>query len=366
MYIILPLLAIGCAFALPRILGRTRFLPHAPAMVDVPRVSIIIPARDEEANIADLLDSIAIQSTSPHEVIVVDDGSSDRTAAVASRKGATVIKPGSLPEGWKGKPWACQQGAEASTGDWLLFLDADVRLLDGAFGKIAALTSEPNAVFSICPFHRIRHGYEEMSAFFNVTMLTGINAFGRSPSSGNDEALFGQSLLISKEHYEEVGGHERVRDEVLENFRLSFHLRKKGISTKCFMGRGDLEMRMFPNGFSELEESWKKGFSGGAAAAAPRALLLTSIWISGAMLAVVGVLASFSEAVSPVFRITSILAYFVYVRQCLRAFRLAGSFSVVNALFFPVSLFFYQSVFFTSLIERRLGMKTQWKGRDVD
>ena len=86
---------------------------------------MIIPARNEAHNLPRLLESLASQSVQPREVIVVDDGSTDDTAEIARRHGAEVLVSKPLPEGWRGKPWACHQGAEAASGDLLCFVDAD-------------------------------------------------------------------------------------------------------------------------------------------------------------------------------------------------------------------------------------------------
>ncbi|WP_193213112.1 glycosyltransferase [Luteolibacter marinus] len=362
MLLILPSLSLLCAASYWRILGRPRFLPPGSGSAD--GISVVVPARDEEGNIGGLLDSIGMQQVRPREVIVVDDDSSDRTAAIATEKGVRVLESASLPVGWKGKPWACQQGAESAAGEWLLFLDADVRLEEGSMERIAALTSQPGTVFSICPYHRIRRPYEELSAFFNVIMLAGINAFG--VVRGSDEALFGQCLLISKRHYLQVGGHAPVRDEVLENFHLSRYLREQGIVRKCFLGRGSVSMRMFPGGFTDLRASWMKGFASGASATDRGALVFSSVWITGGMLAMLGAVLSLLPSAPPVFRIAATTAYGAYALQCLHAFRLAGNFSPLGALLFPLGLLFYQGLFFRSLIGRRRGTKTRWKNRDVD
>lgn len=361
-----PILAAVFALGLWLVLGRPRFPDQAEQSAAAAKVSIIIPARDEEASLGGLLESINSQHRRPHEIIVVDDGSTDRTAAIAEAHGARVINPPALPDDWKGKPWACQQGAAAATGDWLLFLDADTRLAPGAMGKIASLSSRADRVHSICPHHTVHRPYEQLSAFFNVIMLAGVNAFGIQRDPSNHAALFGQCMLISRIHHEQVGGHQAVRAEILENFHLARHLGDLGIPRECHLGRGCLTMRMFPGGLSELWASWKKGFTSGAKNAAPRALLFISIWITGAMLACVGIVVALTPFAGPAYRVTAVAVYLLYALQCLRAFRLAGSFSPLTALFFPVSLMFYQVLFFTALIERRLGIKTQWKGRHVD
>jgi len=84
-------------------------------------VSVIIPARNEEHNLPALLRSLAVQPAKPREIIVVDDGSMDRTAEIARQHGATVIASQPLPEGWRGKTWACHQGAQAASGEMLSF-----------------------------------------------------------------------------------------------------------------------------------------------------------------------------------------------------------------------------------------------------
>jgi len=363
MLFVIPIVALLCAVSFRLILGRARFVPEEGGKAEAGRISIIIPARNEEAKLGGLLSSIEGQAAVPLEVIVVDDGSEDRTAALARGNGAKVVESAPLPEGWKGKPWACQQGAAAAGGDWLLFLDADTRLEAGGMARLAALTAEAGRVYSVCPYHHVRGAVEELSAFLNVLMVTGVSAFGWR--SGRGEALFGQCMLISREHYEAVGGHGAVRGEVLENFHLAAHWEELGIGRRCFLGRGVVRMRMFGGGLGELWRSWKKGFARGAKGVAPRALVCSSVWITGAMFALVGVLVACLPMVTAEYRVAAGLAYAVYVVQCWWAFRLVGTFSVCNAVLFPVSLLFYQVLFFTSVLAGKRGKTTEWKGRDV-
>jgi 4,4'-diaponeurosporenoate glycosyltransferase len=363
--IIVPLLALMCAPALFLVLGRPNFAPVIGKRCDTP-ISIIIPARNEAENISTLLGSITKQEHPAHEIIVVDDGSTDGTATIALENGASVVEAESLPPSWKGKPWACQQGADHATGDWLLFLDADTCIQPDFLGRMQYVTSSDTQVFSVCPYHTVLKPYEQLSAFFNLLMVAGVNAFGTGSSSGKHAAMFGQCMLISRKHYDQVNGHQQVKDKVLENFHLASHLEKLGIQCRCYLGKGLISMRMFPGGFTELWSSWKKGFVSGATSANPRALAYSSIWISGAMITIVSLALLFTPQAGVGFGITTAIAYTVYAAQCYWAFRLVGSFSWINALLFPISLIFYQVLFFSAVIDKARGKQTQWKGRQVN
>lgn len=341
-------------------MGKPQFLRANPSKTAKASISIIIPARNEEAIIGTLLNSIKQQSFSPLEVIVANDNSEDATAEIAQSVGATVMDVPPLPDGWKGKPWACFNAAQKAKGDYLLFVDADTQLESKALEAMAQHADQPSLVLSICPFHTIEKPYEELSSFFNLLMVAGSNAFGRTNDSS---ALFGQCMLISKIDYAAVGGHESVKFETLENFRLAELLELKGIKRRCLLGKGSINMRMFPESLQQLSSSWKKGFTNGAANTNPKALLYSSIWISGAMFSIVSLLLlPLSNQLTLGF---SLLAYLIYAIQCVWLFRLIGNFSLWNALLYPISLLFYQWTFFAALREKKAGRTTNWKGREV-
>jgi len=359
MLAILPLVAFLISLAIRQSLARPRRLPDGSAGAQ--KITIIIPARDEEKNIAKLLTSLRKQSVQALEIIVIDDQSSDETAAIARDLGAKVIPGKEMPAGWKGKTWACHQGAGAASGDWLLFLDADLNLLPGALAKLAALTGH-KAVHSVCPWHRIEKPFEQLSAYFNAITLAGVDAFATTPSS--QATLFGQVLLIHRDHYRQAGGHHAVRNEILENFQLANLLQKSGIGIQHYLGQGVIEMRMFPEGMSQLIRSWKKGFLAGAAQAPRRALLNTSLWLTGGMI-LTGCLAA-SPFLSAEFAWSTVAAFLAYAVLTFHTFRLAGNFSILTALFFPVPLLFYQTLFFKSLLDQKTGRKQSWKGRTLN
>jgi len=378
MMLILPGLAILLAPAIWLILGRPRILPIGEVMPPVDNqgkeqsekpissISIIIPARNEQYNIANLLKSINQQSLLPAEVIVVDDHSSDDTASIATSLGARVLSSETLPSGWMGKPWACQQGAKsARSGNWLLFIDADLTLEPEALASLQLLANTNRGVHSVCPYHQTKQLYEQLSAFFNVLMLAGVNAFGSRKATTDQSALFGQCMLISDEHYQQVNGHFTVKDKTLENFHLAKELHRLKIPCSCYLGKESINMRMFPSGLHQLWQSWKKGFSGAAAHTSGNALLLSSLWITSMMLTIVCLVLILSMQCSPLFASMTTAVYLIHALQCLIVFKLAGQFSLFNAILFPVSLLFYQVLFFSSLIDRKRGKTTNWKGREI-
>jgi hypothetical protein len=248
-----------------------------------------------------------------------------------------------------------------STDVATFFLDADLNLLPGALAKLAALTGH-KAVHSVCPWHRIEKPFEQLSAYFNAITLAGVDAFATTPSS--QATLFGQVLLIHRDHYRQAGGHHAVRNEILENFQLANLLQKSGIGIQHYLGQGVIEMRMFPEGMSQLIRSWKKGFLAGATQAPKRALLTTSLWLTGGM-TLIGCLASI-PFLSTSYLLTTLAACLAYSLLSFHAFRLAGNFSFLTALFFPVPLLFYQYLFFKSLLDQKKGIKSTWKGRILE
>lgn len=327
-------------------------------------VSIIIPARNEEQNLSLLLPSLRAQSLLPLEIIVVDDQSDDDTAAIAKAHDCRVVHSSDLPSGWYGKPWACQQGAEAAHGEHLFFLDADVVLEPSALARIAAHANlHPTAVLSICPWHRTEKPYEQLSVFFNLLMVGGIGAFtvkgGQAPGIG----LFGQTMWIPKSTYQKVGGHQSVKNTVLENLHLAGTLERMGVPRHCFTGKGCITMRMFPEGFHELTSSWTKGFSSGASLTSTFAMTLAAFWLSGLMaISIILFLLPLagSAALLPV-----IGCYLLVAAALWALFRKIGRFTFLNALLFPVALFFYQGLFAVALIRKRRGGTIEWKGRHV-
>ena len=340
------------------LLSRVPLCPASGAVSDR-KASIIIPARNEEHNLPRLLASVQQSSIRPHEIIVVDDASEDGTAAVAEKAGATVLAARPLPAGWTGKTWACSQGAEIATGDLLVFLDADTWFAPGGFARLLSAyvtqTSEAVAV-SLLPYHTTRALYEELSLFFNLLMAFGAGGFGLLGRG----RLFGQSLVLSRALYDKSGGHGAVRNRILEHFALSELIEATGGSCVCFGGRGVLNVRMFPDGFKQMRESWGKAFADGAAASDGRILGLSILWLS-ALIGIFLVLLCGSGLVR-------MAAAGFYACAAVEVWWLAhqvGKFRFSTCVTYPVALFFFFALFTQSLVRRTFKRQVTWRGRRV-
>ncbi len=323
--------------------------------------SVIIPARDEEKNIGQILSGLNSQDIKPLEIIVADDGSSDRTAAIAAEYGAIVVKCPPPPGKWRGKTWACRQGVLKAAGDIYLFLDADTRFTKDGLCALLSSWKGPGTALSAAPYHRTEKFYEEFSVFFNIVTAASMGAFipgGRKKASG----LFGPCLMVHKNDYDISGGHEAVKEEILEDLFMARNFKKNKIRPDLYSGKDALNYRMYPDGFASLREGWIKAFARGAGETRPDLLLAVILWLSGCAGAFI---------IPPAFYLTGMgsafvfIPYSMFVIQVFMNARKFGSFRVITALLYPVHLVFYFVVFFISLHRLKTGAPVTWRGRSI-
>ena len=353
--------ALLCALGLPAGFLLIRRIPACPPAEPCAKesVSIIIPARDEEQNLPRLLQSLAGSAAGLDEVLVVDDGSTDNTAAVAARFSARVLTSAAKPAGWSGKSWACYQGAQSATGKLLVFVDADTYFLGGGLDRVVSRwwrEQDRRLVISVLPYHAMNLWYEQLSIFFNILMAAGAGGFGAITTP----RLFGQCLLISRDQYFAARGHAAVRGAVLENLRWASNLRALGCTLLCMGGRGALHMRMFPEGFRQMSESWSKAFIQGAADSGRAVLIPAILWIS----------ALWSTALLLIMpsnygRVSLTLVYLLFGLQSAWFARQLGTYRVLTCLLFPFPLAYFCFLFGRAGARRVLGRKTIWRGREV-
>jgi 4,4'-diaponeurosporenoate glycosyltransferase len=163
-------------------------------------------------------------------------------------------------------------------------------------------------------------------------------------------------LLVDRESYRRVGGHEAVKGRILENFWLAGQFRALGIPVRSVIGRRVFSFRMYPDGLRELIEGWTKGFASGAGQTPRGTLLLVVAWMIGLMLAPLGWLVTGDS-------IPWGTAYLLCAAQVAWFSRQIGSFRWLTALLYPMPLIFFFAVFAWSAA--RSGKQVTWKGREI-
>jgi len=316
--------------------------------------AVVVPARNEAATIGALVDDLRAQSLPPDEVVVVDDGSDDGTATVASEHGARVITAGDLPDGWTGKSWACHLGAGATTAPTLVFLDADVRLGPDAMRLVVGAVAAQPRLVSVAPWHRVRRPYEWLSLPFGIVSMMGVGL--GAPLGRRVVGAYGPCLALPRSAYTASGGHRAIRSEVVDDLALGDAVREAGWSVDVLGGGTDLTYRMYPGGVRSLVEGWTKNIATGARRTPRLRSLLVALWVAGALRAAIGV-------VDPIGVSLALGAYLLFVLQLRRLGRLTGDFPWVVAVLYPVPLVFFVAVFLRSAVLLAAGRQVRWRGR---
>lgn len=323
--------------------------PSLRARTSADRPAVVVPARNEADNLGRLLPSLAGVDA---EVIVVDDGSVDGTAAAARAHGATVVDPGDPDPGWTGKAWACTAGVRATAAPRLVFLDADVVVEPGGLDSVLAEHDDVGGLVSVQPWHAVERPYEQLSAFFNLIAMMSVDAFTPWGRRVRPTGAFGPCLVVDRTDYAAAGGHagESVRGAVLDDVSLARAVQRTGRGVTVFGGRGAVRFRMYPHGLRSLVEGWTKNFAGGAAGTRPLTLVLVVVWMSGLIGAVVDL--------EP-------LLYAAFALQLAVLLRRVGSFSPLTALLYPIPLAFFVGVFLRSVVLTYVRREVAWRGRRV-
>jgi glycosyltransferase involved in cell wall biosynthesis len=228
-----------------------------------PQISIIVPARNEEASLGSCLESLVTQAGVRFEIIVVNDHSTDRTREIAaSFPSVRVIDAGPLSSGWTGKNNAVATGARAARGEWLLFTDADTVHLPGSLARALAEAKENGAdLLSYSP--------EQIAVTFweTATLPVVFAQLARQypPSKVSDPncpaaAANGQYILIKREAYDAVGGHAAVASEILEDVALARGMKTAGRKIRFRYAADAVRTRMYRN-LEQLREGWTKNLA---------------------------------------------------------------------------------------------------------
>ena len=330
-----------------------------------PKVSVLIPARNEEKNISNSLESMMEQDYPDMEIIVLDDSSTDSTSQIVSKlqqedRRIRLIKGKELPEGWLGKNWACHQLAQEAKGEILIFTDAD------NFYKPYAVSNTVGRMQ--------RHGLDFLSAF---PQQVTVSFFERLIVPLIDMIIYsffilwssyyikwnifaaanGQWIAVKKEAYFSTGGHKKLRKKIVEDTAMSRLFKKNDYRTLTTAGTGVIFGRMY----TSLDEIWQG---------------LTKNLFSLMSGSVFGFIIFFTALT-----LSSILPYFFFLFDGLQPYLIAAlalnllwrwvlCFNFRHTFFdtvvlHPVSILFLLAIWINSLIQSKFGI-IKWKDREIN
>jgi len=335
----------------------------------LPTVSTIVPARNEERNIDRCARGIAGQDYPHMEMIFVDDDSKDATPDILARyqvkdQRVKIVQTGGRPDGWNGKQWACQSGANASHGEWLCFMDADTLAEPDLITRTLAFSLANNIdMLTLQPW------YEMGGLWERIVMPTGLPLLllVYPPHRVNDPNVplsmaNGQFILIKRSVYDAVKGHEGIKDRMMDDYAMGESVKGAGFRMFIADGADVMRVRLYTN----LQEIWAGALkaavqiSGGWAVSAFGVVVNTAINVLPPFVLAAAVLNENWPAVAVMSAAVGFqLIYLSLVRVI--GFRTPPW----TSLLYPVGGIIITAILLDGMIRLATGRDIQWKGRSV-
>ncbi len=381
-FVVVASLALFVILLILRDWPRFKRLPALDSMAQPasqPRVTIIIPARNEEINIGRCLQGALSQTYPRVDVVVVDDGSTDATPRIIAGMqerhpdNLHAVSGRPLPQGWVGKCNACLHGASFAGGEWLLFLDADTMPQPTLVQALVAFAQQRDLqVATTFPLNELPTLPEKMvlPVFYQFALTAFPVQALVSPEPPAGKAMAnGQCLMVKRDAYWSVGGHEAVKDKVLEDIEFAQALRRAGYRIGLATAFDELHVRMYRS-FDEIVQGLGKHASAGRQASGWRAfwavarmsftLLLPPLLLLASMLALLYSLAGSWGVPALLLALAANAASYVFWANRYREwYRLPARTALLAPAGWVLYLFIVARGTFMTLLKRGV----QWKGR---
>jgi chlorobactene glucosyltransferase len=239
-----------------------------PPPPNAPLISVCVPARNEERNIRACIESILAQDYPNFEIIVLEDRSTDTTSEILRSllsdlkeraPSLQIIHGSDLPRGWAGKPHALFQASAEARGEWLCFVDADTFLSPTTLSSCYTKAIETNAdMFTILTFQIMGSFWEKVVMPIVMTALSvGFSPRKVNDPKSNDAIANGQFILIKHPVYDAIGGHERIKDQIVEDKAIAGQVKWNGYRLIVADGYAMARTRMYTS-LPEMWEGWTK------------------------------------------------------------------------------------------------------------
>ncbi|HOF98763.1 MAG TPA: glycosyltransferase family 2 protein [Paludibacteraceae bacterium] len=335
-------------------------IPISTNRISDEKISVLIPARNEEQHIGNLLNDLSGEDDNILEIIVFDDLSSDHTVEIVNQFIGTnekirLIRSTHLPAGWLGKNFACYSLANAAKGNYFLFLDADVRMeKEIVVSSVKFFKQKSLHLLSIFPTQLMMTKGEKMTVpnmnYILLTLL--LLPLVRKLSFPSISAANGQFMLFDADTYKKFQPHEKFKDKRVEDIEIARFYKKLKLKIACLTGIKQVRCRMYEN-FAEAVNGFSKNvihFFGNSFLIAVLFWIVTTFgWL----------------AVWLAFGLPTLAVYLLAV-VCIRIFfSLASNQSILDNLIFFIPQQFSLGIFIYQALINRSKNQYLWKGRKV-
>jgi len=347
-----------------------------------PRISVCVPARNEEARLERMILSVCGQTYPDFELLVLDDHSTDRTPEIIGAlqekypDRVKKITGRGKPGDWLGKPWACQQLAGRANGDILLFLDADTCIYPGMLHQIAGAFHQYDLdVITVWPGQEMKSFWEKLIVpliYYSLVTLLPAHYVYRPPRwlprGLKDKfgpyfaAACGQCLGFKSGAYEKIGGHEAVKNCIVEDVELAKRAKRLGLTLRMFEGVGSISCRMYQSEkeiFNGLRKNFFAGFNRSVSLFLLMGILHLAVFVVPFVTLPYSVIAS--EPLLLNLSAASV-AIILFQRAVLAQwFRWGPAYGFLH----PMAVLWFQRLALVCLFDYYSGRKVFWKGRNI-
>ncbi len=365
--VVLVLLAVH-ATANALLLHRLKDFSKAVLPERLPRVSVLIPARNEAENLSALLPSLIAQDYPNLEIVILNDHSEDSTQSIIEQFSAAdrriwSVKGKALPTGWVGKNWACQQLADNASGDIFVFLDADTICTSRMVGEIVSAMHNLKAqAISAWPQHLVNTRLARLAQPVQQWSLMAFLPFGLVSNNNYPMAVaaIGQLLAFRRKCYEAIGGHESVRGSIIEDMALARRIKGVGAKFALLSGVGSVASEMYKND-AEVNQGFAKNIYPAFGASPINLMLVVLVFATLYLAPWAWLIRSVLSAENVLLPLLAV-GFSLYPRV-LSDWRFG--YPVWLAFTHPLSLFAWSAIALESWQHHMAG-HVIWKGRDYD
>ena len=338
-----------------------------------PKVSIILPARNEEKFIANCLDSLLNQDYTNYEIIVINDSSDDSTGTIIKKYAEKFSKliyvdARSKPEGWVGKNWACMEGYKKATGDLFLFTDSDTKHATSVVSlAVSHLLSLELDALTVIPKMLCLDSITKITLpIISIFLHTRFSALRVNDASKNTGYFFGSFFIIKKSTYDSVGTHEGVKRELIEDGALGKKVKESGFKMRMVDGKHLIDAVWARDSFT-LWNALKRlmiplYLQNAKTAVGSSFAVLFLLFMPFPLLVHSAIFLNTGISSSVLFVIAAIASVLVYTGGMLDAAKGVGS-GMKYSLFAPVGCFIVVCGFFAGLLQATSKDAVSWRGR---